>query len=108
MRKMTMPSIQGMLFYWMLRLSKRRNALLKNDLSIQQQRLLVEEQGLRFSTLPDHVELHPIEIGDLKAEWLHPSNAGTDQAILFLHGGAFTMGSIASSRGFAAMIAAAA
>src|SRR5258707_10036774 len=105
MKEPMMTSLQGVLFYWMLRLSKRRNPLLKNNLTIQQQRLLIEEQSKRYNALPENVQLQSVKIGNLDAEWLRPSDSVAGQAILFLHGGAFTMGSCTASRGFAAMIA---
>jgi len=99
-----MSSFQGMLFYWMLRLSKPRNPLLRGNLTIQQQRDYLAAQSSRFNKVPDGVGMEPVKIGTLAAEWLRPRNAPADRAVVYLHGGAFTMGSSASSRGFAALI----
>src|SRR5262249_37451575 len=103
-REYHMPSLQGIVFYWMLRLAKGRSPLLKSNLTLQEQRAQFEEQSQRFNTLPSGVALQPVNVGELDAEWLRTPDATSNQAILFLHGG-LTMGSCASSRGLAALIA---
>jgi epsilon-lactone hydrolase len=47
-------------------------------------------------------------IGDLTAEWIIPPEAASDRVILYLHGGGYVMGSIATHRATVARIARAA
>ena len=47
-------------------------------------------------------------IGDIAAEWIVPPEAASDRAILYLHGGGYVMGSIATHRAMVARIARAA
>jgi monoterpene epsilon-lactone hydrolase len=58
--------------------------------------------------LPDAVTCDPVRIGDLRAEWHRPAGAGDDAAILYLHGGGYVVGSLATHRTLVAAIAAAA
>jgi epsilon-lactone hydrolase len=49
-----------------------------------------------------------LRVGDLAAEWIVPPEAASDRAILYLHGGGYVMGSIATHRATVARIARAA
>jgi monoterpene epsilon-lactone hydrolase len=49
-----------------------------------------------------------LRIGDLGAEWIVPPEAASDRVILYLHGGGYVMGSIATHRATVARIARAA
>lgn len=49
-----------------------------------------------------------LRIGDLAAEWIVPPEAAADRVILYLHGGGYVMGSIATHRATVARIARAA
>lgn len=100
-----MASIQSRLFYLMLRFMKNQSPL-KNNLTLQQQRLKLQEMSQsNMKYFPAHVEKEPVRLGELDAEWLHPVNADRDRAILYLHGGAFTNGSLLDARNLAASIA---
>jgi epsilon-lactone hydrolase len=54
---------------------------------------------------PSNVEKQAVRLGELNAEWLRPVNANGRGAILYLHGGAFTIGSLLDARNLAALIA---
>jgi monoterpene epsilon-lactone hydrolase len=54
------------------------------------------------------VELAPAETGGVRAEWIRPATAKPGLTILFLHGGGYTLGSLASHRDLATRIAKAA
>jgi acetyl esterase/lipase len=58
--------------------------------------------------LPGAVTCDPVRIGDMRAEWHRPGGAGDDAAILYLHGGGYVVGSLATHRTLVAAIAAAA
>jgi acetyl esterase/lipase len=47
---------------------------------------------------PDGVTYAPVEAGGVAAEWAIPAGADPDRALLYLHGGGYSVGSIASHR----------
>jgi acetyl esterase/lipase len=51
------------------------------------------------------VTFEPVAIGTLSAEWVIPANAIPNCAILFLHGGAYTAGSMETHRSLVSFIA---
>lgn len=63
------------------------------------------DEGARLSSLPKSIQSQRIMIEHMPAEWLIPPQADTRSAILYLHGGGFATGSIASHRGIAGQIA---
>jgi len=54
-------------------------------------------------TLP--VSCKYVSAGGVDAEWIVPADASLDEAILYLHGGGFRIGSVASHRGLIAAVA---
>lgn len=74
---------------------------------LEQQRAALERQG-RHAKMPREVDVQQTSIGPMYAEWLRPDEAQADRAILYLHGGSYTMGSCNTHRALAARIAAAA
>ena len=77
--------------------------------SIPEWRKLVQPY-IKLQKLPAGTEIQPVEAlsRDLAAEWVCAPAAQTDRAILYLHGGAFIMGSPATHRELAARLSAAA
>jgi len=59
----------------------------------------------RQSDFPKSVQAQLIKIENFPAEWLIPSQANTNLAILYLHGGGFATGSIKSHRAIVGRIA---
>lgn len=57
---------------------------------------------------PDGMHAQPAEFGGVAGEWITAPGSGDDRTIVYLHGGGYVMGSVASHRGAAARIAAAA
>src|ERR1700722_11453574 len=51
------------------------------------------------------VTCETLPIGDIAAEWIIPPEAASDRVILYLHGGGYVMGSIATHRATVARIA---
>jgi acetyl esterase/lipase len=47
----------------------------------------------------DGVDIHPADVDGIPGEWLLAAGADPDRRLLYLHGGAFTMGSRRSHRG---------
>jgi monoterpene epsilon-lactone hydrolase len=61
----------------------------------------------RFQRMPAGTVTQPIVVDGLAAEWVRASAARTGRAVLYLHGGAFVMGSPATHRELAARLSAA-
>ena len=100
-----MTSIQSRLFYWMLRFTKNQSPL-RTNLTFQQQRLKLEIMARgNMKYFPSNVEKRAVRLGELNAEWLRPINANGGGAILYLHGGAFTIGSLLDGCNLAALVA---
>lgn len=58
------------------------------------------------AVMPENVAFEAIDIAGLAAEWVRPAGADPSRALLYLHGGGYVIGSIASHRGLVAQIAA--
>ena len=95
-----MPSIRSRIVYKMCKLFSS-----PFDISapIEQQRASVERLS-KFYIMPLKVDIQPISIGDMYTEWIRPSNTRHDRAILYLHGGGYTIGSCNTHRSLAAWI----
>jgi monoterpene epsilon-lactone hydrolase len=70
-----------------------------------QQRRAALEVGSRRLPMPRGVDVQQITVGDVPAEWLRPADMANDRAILYLHGGAYTMGSCTTHRTLGARLA---
>jgi acetyl esterase/lipase len=77
------------------------------DLSLADLRAMYDSLGTMFPT-PDDVAHERLEVGGVAAEWSVPPGAAKDRAILYLHGGGYAIGSIASHRHLVAALARAA
>jgi acetyl esterase/lipase len=51
------------------------------------------------------VQIIPVDVGSVPAEWLIPPDAPPDRALLYLHGGAWYMGSAQTHRAFVSRLA---
>jgi acetyl esterase/lipase len=89
-----MPSLRSQIIreLWRWR-SSRVNA----DQPIVQIRQRLDKMGNRLR-IPERTKIEQIEIAGLSAEWITPHDY-TERIILYLHGGAYTVGSCASHRG---------
>jgi acetyl esterase/lipase len=77
------------------------------DLPTVELRALYDGLGATFPT-PDDVVLERVDAGGVPAEWSDPPGAAGDRAILYVHGGGYIIGSIASHRHLVAALARAA
>lgn len=75
--------------------------------TIEDQRAEMEEVGRKF-TPPADVTFTQVDAGGVPGEWATPPDANPEAAILYLHGGGYGVGSIASHRHLVAQIAQAA
>lgn len=62
----------------------------------------VETGAGKFGNLPAGIEVVPVRIGDLYAEWILPAGARKDRAILYFHGGGYVSGTCNSHRSITA------
>ncbi len=69
------------------------------DLTIEQRREICDALAERYPT-PADVEVTPVDANGVPAEWTYTPAAREDGAILYLHGGGFVWGSLASHRHF--------
>ncbi len=100
-----MPSLRARLFEQAVRRLLRpllSVAVRDVDLLNAQQRL---ERWVAFLPRPRHVDIRTWQVGDLHGEWLQPHRQRADAVILYLHGGAFIIGSPATHRDLTASLA---
>jgi acetyl esterase/lipase len=73
------------------------------DQTVEEARREFEKLGA--APLPDFIHAEPTIAGSVKAEWLTTPEVHEERAILYLHGGSYVMGSIATHRELAGRIA---
>ena len=74
------------------------------DMSIEQMRQRMDKFGA-YLPLPDLCEVEQVEVEGRPAEWIVPEDAKENRTLLYIHGGAFSVGSCASHRGLVGYIA---
>ena len=85
-------------------LKTRRENAPEEPPSIEEIRTGFEEMTAVFP-LGDDVACEPVKAGAVPAEWVRTADSRADRAILYLHGGAYVVGSILSHRELASRIA---
>lgn len=95
-----MPSIRSHLLKVLLKRRLRKG----KALSLDDLRASMDRNGDRFKTAAG-VTWEKVNVGERTAEWLTPSESIKDAAILYLHGGAYVVGSPSSHRALASNIA---
>lgn len=105
-----MPSLQSRLFVFALRYRhlfrfqlKRRDTIDWNT-SIPRLREETDRAASAFGKLPAQVEVAPVTIGSLSAEWILPAQAAKDKVILYFHGGGYVIGSCEGHRSIVAKV----
>jgi monoterpene epsilon-lactone hydrolase len=97
-----MPSLRSRIIQRIMRDSK--DALL-GDLPVEQRRRRFDAAARRAIRVPRNVCLQTISANEVPSDWLEPDNAVPGRAILYLHGGAYVIGSPTTHRGLAGNIA---
>ena len=96
-----MASVQAkFLKFWL----KRQHFFGKGEYDPQAPRMRMEKSS-RLMILHRDVRVVPVEAGTVPAEWLIPMGVPEDRALLYIHGGAWFMGSAATHRGLVSYIA---
>lgn len=70
---------------------------LMEDVTIEETRLAFDQMGQSFP-LPEGISVSSADAEGINAEWLRASNASDEAVILYLHGGGYLIGSLASHR----------
>ena len=96
-----MPSARSRLFYRLLKYQASRAG---QNASLEQQREQLESLA-KYQPMPPKVDVQRTQAGNVPAEWLRPGGTGGDRALLFFHGGGYTMGSCNTNRALAARVA---
>jgi acetyl esterase/lipase len=103
-----MPSLQSRLFLFvlkhrhLLRFQLKRRATIDWNTSIPRLRQEIEKSAGFFGKLPAQIEVSPITIDGLSAEWILPIQAKKDKVILYVHGGGYVTGSCQAHRALVA------
>lgn len=84
---------------------KRALFVLEPRLSIQEQRRRIETLARLIIHLPAGVTKESVQAGKVQAEWVVPVKSKTETAVLYLHGGGYTLCSSATHRGLTGVIA---
>ena len=100
-----MPSLRSRLLLFimknrhLLRFHLRRETIdwHRNE-SILKFREECEKGASRFGKIPKGIEVSPVTINGLSAEWILPSQAMKDKVIFFVHGGGYVSGSCSDHR----------
>ncbi|MHA1303183.1 MAG: alpha/beta hydrolase [Candidatus Heimdallarchaeaceae archaeon] len=71
--------------------------------SVEKKRHILEKT-LSVLKIPDKVSVEPTSIDEMYAEWLEPHNVNTQRVLLYLHGGAYTIGSPQTHLAFTARL----
>lgn len=82
-------------------LKERSRARQENQPTLEERRAGTDAMGQKFEVL-DGVSTEAVDVDGVPAEWVVASNAEANRVILYLHGGGYVLGSIASHRGLAA------
>jgi monoterpene epsilon-lactone hydrolase len=100
-----MASFQAVLLKWFLKLDKLISGSAE-ELDIRKERIKLEKTAGMFRYSQD-VQLKPVSIHDLPAEWIIPTDLVANRTILYFHGGSYNAGSIKTHRVLVANIASA-
>jgi acetyl esterase/lipase len=96
-----MASIQSYLLkFWF----RQQNLFGDEKYDPQRSRMRIEETA-RMSKPHRMVQVLPVDAGSVPSEWLIPQGASQDSALLYIHGGAWFMGSTKTHRAFVSYLA---
>jgi len=98
-----MPSWQGRVLTFLLGINRRLSQR-SGDRDAARHRADIEKMCRYFKPIGP-IRCEPVVAGGVPAEWVIPEGAQSSRAILFVHGGSFVAGSIASHRTLAGNVA---
>jgi acetyl esterase/lipase len=99
-----MTSFKSAIFNFMLRnghifRGQLRKEVFDMNTSIEMFRERCEKGAARFGKIPKEIEVKPLTIDGIKAEWLIPYGTSSEKVILYVHGGGYVSGSCSDHRG---------
>jgi len=98
-----MQSLKSRFFYYVI---KRKLAQSRGlNLSLPESRAVQEKAAPTMFKMPVGVSTERVEIRGLQGLWLRPDAQRSNGIVLYLHGGAYVLGSINTSRALAARLA---
>ncbi|MBF0625896.1 MAG: alpha/beta hydrolase [Magnetococcales bacterium] len=97
-----MPSVRGRLTTWLLRVTTPKGRTFLKP--IDQQRQEMEQRMARFK-LPRGVRQEAAMADGVPGEWLIPPGGGSGRVLMYLHGGGYYNGSLATHRAVVARLA---
>jgi monoterpene epsilon-lactone hydrolase len=98
-----MPSLQSRFFNFIMRHSHVLHFRLKRrswdfNTSIPRFRSECEKMARFLAKIPEGIEVLPVTVANLPAEWIQPSGTQDGPVIFYIHGGAFVSGSCLDHR----------
>jgi len=105
-----MTSLKSQMIYVMLKNRHLLQFRLKQETwdfntSVEDFRRQCEKATDRMAKLPTGVEITPVSINGMYAEWIRPAGAPKTKAILYMHGGGYISGSCNDHRAIVAKLA---
>lgn len=102
-----MPSLQSRIVRFVLKHRHLLRFRLKRDTidwntPIPALRQQAEKIAKLIAKMPATIEVAPVAIEELSAEWIRPHEATKDEAILYVHGGGYALGSCQGHRSIVA------
>lgn len=96
-----MPSLRSRVFRLVVRFVMAPN--FKADSPVQKQRIALENLA-KLSILPTRTKVQHVRVADVPADWISVGTTPEDCVVLYLHGGAYSIGSPRTHRDIAARI----
>lgn len=93
---MTMASWQSRLFKFILR--RQKKSTWDFNTSVTAFREQCEAGAAKFGKMPPGINVIPVIIDGLRAEWILPAGTAMDKVILWIHGGGYIAGSCSDHR----------
>jgi epsilon-lactone hydrolase len=75
-----------------------RPEVITEETDTNQLREEFEQGARRMGSVPPGIEVIPVQIGELYAEWIRPAGASLAHAVLYTHGGGYVSGNCADHR----------
>jgi epsilon-lactone hydrolase len=97
-----MPSLQSYFLHWYLLRLQRKNA--KKNFTLAQERQIMNHLGSRVPMAKD-AQIERVSALGIPCEWVSTPASLPNRVIMYLHGGAYTRGSLDSHRAMASKIA---
>jgi len=75
-----------------------RPEVITTETNTSELRRRFERGAQRMGTVPEGIDVVPVRIDGMQAEWIQPSGAAREEAVLYTHGGGYVTGCCADHR----------